>query len=134
MNIYKKLNNLLKTAESYQAEDLVANAFIKIAQLPEGNYDQEVVSYVARLEQTIQSQQLYLQYLSRENLQLKSIIPGLQENQTPDSINVEMSKTQVGVPVITTNPTQPVVVRNDGFQDTNKVKFGPLGVETNSRT
>jgi hypothetical protein len=132
MNIYKKLNNLLKTAESYQAEDLVTNAFIKIAQLPEGNYDQEVVSYVARLEQTILSQQLYLQYLTRENIQLKSMMPGTEANNTFNGVKFQMSGNYVNTPELLGNPSQPFIAKNENNQSTSLVEITPRGNIFNS--
>jgi activator of 2-hydroxyglutaryl-CoA dehydratase len=75
MNIYKKIAQMLKSANNYEAEDLIINSFIKIAQIPENvRIDQNVLEYVQNLENQVYALQAKAFNFYQENQQLKSMM------------------------------------------------------------
>lgn len=135
MNIYEVLNNLLNDATTYDFQDKVISAAIRVAKLDQN--ETRINNQVLERIIALQNENTLLKQISTklltENQNLKANVMGLEGNQVPENLQISQSNvTPGGMVVETEEVNQPLTVRNEGFQTTPAVSVTQLGVQHNS--
>jgi hypothetical protein len=130
MNIYRKIAQMLRSANNYEAEDLIINSFIKIAQTPENvRVDPE---YVKNLENQLYLLQTKAFNLNQENLQLKSMMLESQGNPLSNGLTFTQGVQPGEVVVQPNSPANGVTVRNPNNAPSSAIKIDDTGTHFNS--